>query len=223
VTELVDLAAAGTPLVSDILGALGLRARPLDRLRSVGAQAACIAGPAVTIRYAPVADGRPFAQAPVLAGEVIEAAEPGSVLVVAAAGADYAFWGDHLSHQAAVAGLAGAVVDGKIRDAVGIVDVGFPVFALAQRTPETYLGRYEGVACNETVQCAGAEIAPGDFIVADGDGVLTFASRALPAVRRGLAAMADLDEWMTQAAAHGLRPRQIYGEIDRRRTALRDG
>lgn len=216
-----DLEAAGTATVSDLLGFLGLHSGALEGLQPTCRAPASCAGPAVTVSFAPAVAGRPFAEAPLLLGEAVDHADPGSVLILAGGGENYAFWGDHLSEQAAAAGLAGVVVDGGVRDVAGIDQVGLPVFARARTTPQTYLGRLEAIALDRVVECGGREIAPGDVVVADEVGVLVVPDGAVEAVRRGLAAFADFEDWITAAAAAGAGSREIYAEMERRGRGLR--
>jgi 4-hydroxy-4-methyl-2-oxoglutarate aldolase len=99
---------------------------------------------------------------------------PGDVFVLAAGGvSDYACFGELASSMLAQQGAAGAVIDGAVRDIVGIREVGLPVFARAI-TPRNYhypFGRPYG-SVNLPVVCAGIVINPGDVVVAGDDGVI---------------------------------------------------
>jgi regulator of RNase E activity RraA len=83
------------------------------------------------------------------------------------------------------------------------------------------LGRLDVVARGEPVVCCGREIAPGDVLVGDGDGVVVVPARAVGRVTDGVAALRDLDEWLDEATAAGRTPRELYCEIARRLTGLR--
>lgn len=215
------LVGASTAVISDVLGALGDVAGPLRGLAPVGQSAPKLLGTAVTVRYGPASRSRSFAEAPLLINDVIDEARPGDVLVLAGDGAALALWGDHMSARALRRGLAGALVDGMVRDAAGIAALDLPVFA-AGRTPETCLGRLEVVGRQEPVRCCGTVIAPGDVVVGDGDGVLVVPARMVPSVSAGVERMRDLDVWLEEAAAAGADPREMYTEIARRLTQLRD-
>jgi regulator of RNase E activity RraA len=100
-------------------------------------------------------------------------AEPGDVLVVAAGGSPRAVAGELFTTEAARKGLAGIVVDGAVRDALGIGATGLPVYArhlhpraggTAQLTPPT-----------GQVTCGGVPVRRGELVFGDADGVVVLA------------------------------------------------
>jgi 4-hydroxy-4-methyl-2-oxoglutarate aldolase len=102
----------------------------------------------------------------------IEAARPGDVIVVAAAGrVDAAGWGGVLSLAATVRGVSGVIVDGACRDVDESTSLSLPVYALAA-VPATARGRQAEVSWNTPVNIAGVAVAPDDLVVADGSGVV---------------------------------------------------
>ena len=62
------------------------------------------------------------------------------------------------------------VVDGAVRDAAGIEELGFPVFA-AGVTPTPPRREREGTI-GAPVTCGGLTVHPGDFVYGDRDGVV---------------------------------------------------
>ncbi len=73
---------------------------------------------------------------------------------------------------ASVNGLAGAILDGGIRDITEIKrDYDFPVFARSV-SPGTTVGRFKTLSKNGPITCGDVEVQPGDLIVADTDGVV---------------------------------------------------
>ncbi|MGE5291461.1 MAG: RraA family protein [Micromonosporaceae bacterium] len=171
--ETVGLSTLDTCTVSDAL----------DRLRLPGAVTGLqaitagwrIAGRVITVELnaaggvsAQVA-GKPRRH---LGTAAIEAAAPGNVIVVAAGGrTDAAGWGGILSAAAVARGVAGVIVDGACRDVDEARALGFPVYARAS-VPRTARGRLAEVGWNEPVHVAGVSVAPGDYVVADGSGVV---------------------------------------------------
>jgi regulator of RNase E activity RraA len=102
----------------------------------------------------------------------IEAARPGDVIVVAAAGRTYAAgWGGVLSLAAMQRGVGAVIVDGACRDVDDTRDLGLPVFALTA-TPATARGRHVEVSWNTPVEVRGVPVRPGDLVIADGSGVV---------------------------------------------------
>ena len=128
-----------------------------------------IAGPAVTVREEPTEEFVP----PTHALELIDAASPGSVVVIATGGyADVAVWGGLMTAGAVANRLEAAVLDASVRDVSEIKrDFGFPVFARGS-CPGTTLGRFRTVASQVPVTLDGVTIHPGDIVVGDVDGLV---------------------------------------------------
>ena len=128
-----------------------------------------IVGPAVTVLEGPTTEFLP----PQHALELIDAAAAGSVMVIAIDGeANVAIWGGLMTAGSYARGLAGAVLDGGVRDIYEIRrDYDFPVIARSV-SPGTTLGRFKTLGANVPVVCGGIEVNPGDIIVGDADGVV---------------------------------------------------
>lgn len=107
--------------------------------------------------------------------DAIDAAPAGSVYVmVLENGLDYAGIGGLMATAMKARGLAGAVVDGSVRDLPQIGKIQFPVFSRGV-TPSTTINHFRFAGVNVPVTCAGARVNPGDIIVADEDGVAVVA------------------------------------------------
>ena len=103
--------------------------------------------------------------------DAIDAAAPGSVYVmVLEDGLDIAGIGGLMSTAMKYRGLAGAVVDGSVRDLPQIKRLQFPVFSRGV-VPSTSINHYRFAGVNIAVACAGARVNANDIIVADEDGV----------------------------------------------------
>jgi regulator of RNase E activity RraA len=175
-----------TCAVSDALDGLGLTG-------AVGGQWVVsngrrIAGPVITVRLGrPGPDRSPRH----LCAAAIDAAEPGDVIVVEhGTRDDAAGWGGILSVAARARGLAGAIIDGAVRDVDESRRADFPVYARSV-VPMTARGRVVELDWNERVTIAGIEVVPGDLVIADGSGVVfVAASHALDVIRvaEGIAA-----------------------------------
>src|SRR5579884_782432 len=128
------------------------------------------AGPAVTVlmRKEEHKQGAPASQGML---DAIDAAPAGSVYVmVLEDGADYAGIGGLMATAMRSRGLAGAVVDGSVRDTPQIRKMQFPVFSRGV-VPSTTVNHYKFAGANVPVVCAGMRVNPNDIIVADEDGV----------------------------------------------------
>ncbi len=120
-------------------------------------------GPAVTVRVPPGDN--------LMVYKAFEVAQPGDVIVVESRGyTQVAQWGDLTSMIGKGLGLAGAVMDGSLRDLTGIRDVGLPVFAKPVVVPNGALKDGPGEV-NVPVAVGGVPVLPGDIIVADANGV----------------------------------------------------
>lgn len=103
---------------------------------------------------------------------MIDAANPGEVgVIVMEDGLNVAAIGGLMMTAAKAREMGGMIMDGAARDIPEIRRLGVPVYARSI-SPATAVGRYASVSKNEPVVCAGVEVAPGDIIVADEDGVV---------------------------------------------------
>ncbi|MDR7319267.1 MULTISPECIES: RraA family protein [Brevibacillus] len=122
-----------------------------------------LAGRAFTVKM-PVGDNLAVLKA-------IREAQPGDVLVIDAKGDTYrAIAGDFIVGLAKTLGIQGIVVDGVIRDIVGIKQLDFPVFC--KGTTVAASGKAGWGELNVPISCGGTSVQPGDIIVGDADGVV---------------------------------------------------
>jgi regulator of RNase E activity RraA len=104
--------------------------------------------------------------------KAIESLEPGDVLVIDAMGwPEGAMVGDILSARIKNRGGAALVVDGPVRDLIGLKEVGLPVFAKNLHPVPSPYGIINTDA-NVPIQCGGVLVMPGDIVLADEDGVM---------------------------------------------------
>lgn len=102
---------------------------------------------------------------------LLESAGEGRVLVIDGAGSlNCALVGDQLALLAARNGWSGIVVYGAIRDAAAIAKTDLGVMALGTH-PLKSIKRGTGEA-NVHIEIAGVTFAPGQFVAADGDGLV---------------------------------------------------
>jgi len=123
-------------------------------------QFAC--GPAVTVRTLPGDWAKPV--------EAIDIAQAGDVIVVDACGKPPAVWGELATESAKAKGLSGLVIDGAVRDTADIRKLEFDVWS---RHVTSHAGDPHGHGeINQPIQVGGQPVSPGDWIVADDDGVM---------------------------------------------------
>jgi len=134
---------------------------------------------------------RAVAEAP--AGVVIAAATEASVMVP--------IWGDLLSTIAQGIGILGLVTDGATRDSDRIRELGFPVFCKGTSVHGP-TKEFPGVL-GETIVLDGVAVAAGDWIVADGDGVVVVPADEVAQVIVAAQAITDREREIVRRAALG--------------------
>jgi RraA family protein len=120
------------------------------------------AGPALTVEVRPGDN--------LMIHAALAVARPGDVIVVDGKGdLASALMGEIMSQQAVALGVAAVVIDGAVRDAQAIRELGFPMFA-AGLNPN---GPTKNIAgrLNHPISIGGVTVRPGDLVVGDGDGV----------------------------------------------------
>jgi regulator of RNase E activity RraA len=104
--------------------------------------------------------------------EMLGSVPPGHVSVYETNEDTSAHFGELSATSLASRGCAGAVLDGGVRDAEYILREDFPVFA-RYVTPQDCVPRWEVLAHGDvTVVIGGVQVAPGDWIVGDRDGLV---------------------------------------------------
>lgn len=175
---------------------------------------AVVAGPALTARCAP---GDNLA----IHAAVASAATAGAVLVVDAfAIPELGYWGEVLTTAAETRGIAGLVIDGGVRDVAALEAHGFPVFAALVALPGAT--KVAGGTVGEPVRVGGVEVAAGDWVVGDVDGVVAIpASKLGDVITAGEAREAKEQEMFTALRGGattvellGLDPSQLDGSSD---------
>ncbi len=155
-------------------GALEHRIKPLEPMTKpmIGVAVTCHCGPADNLAL--------FA--------ALAAAKPGDILVAATdAFTATAIVGDLFMGMARNRGIAGLVTDGLVRDLVGILGVGVPVYC-AGLTPNSPVRNGPGTV-GLPVVVGGVNIDSGDVLVGDDDGVVVIPRLQLDQV---IAKLADV-------------------------------
>lgn len=126
-----------------------------------------VVGPAFTVQY--VAKGSQPASARSFY-DVMAAAPAGAVLVVEV-GLERWISGANMARFAQLAGIAGIVMDGCVRDVAVLRSRGYPVFSRGVST-QGFSDVLSLGASNIDIQCGGLMVSPQDIVVGDEDGVV---------------------------------------------------
>jgi RraA family protein len=179
-----------TSLLSDALGKGGAMDHDMQCL-----SANCrMAGPAVTVRVH-TADI-------LMVGITLSRCPKGSVLVIDGQGElNTALWGEVTTLAARLKGLQGVVIDGAIRDLYKIRHDKLPVFARAV-VPNAGGVQYAG-EFQVPVQCGGAIVHPGDWVVGDEDGVVVVPQDRLESVIEAAKRLAVVEKKIEDEVAKG--------------------
>jgi 4-hydroxy-4-methyl-2-oxoglutarate aldolase len=130
----------------------------------------------------------------------LEAASPGDVLVVAG-GASRAVVGELFATEAKRRGVAGIVVDGLCRDVAGLRRLGLPFFA--RGTVPASGSTVSRAALNQRVRCGGVDVAPGDIVFGDDDGLVIAGPDRMLAALDGGEAIARAEAALLAAMGDG--------------------
>lgn len=165
-----------TAAISDALDSLDLRGSLLGIFRRTGSRAA---GRAFTVRYELITDE------PGTVGDFLDDVTPGEMIVIDNSGrVDCTVWGGIMSRVAAARGVAGTVINGACRDISASEEAHYSIWS-AGHFMRTGKDRVRCVAVQQPVVIDGVVIAPGDYVIADADGVAVVPSaRVLDVLER---------------------------------------
>lgn len=203
---LADLKNVSTATLTMVLLKHGIRTSWIEGPKPLVPMTQRIAGPAFTIRFVPgredLSGPDSYAQSPSFR-DAIEAAPPGSVVVVDGRGNTLgATLGDILVARLHYKGIAGIVTDAPVRDADEIRKVDIPLLSNGAAAPPSIVGlAFAGF--DELVGCGGVAVRPHDIIVCDNDGaVVVPAELAAQVAEQGLE-QERFERFVQQKVKHG--------------------
>ena len=164
-------------VVADVLDLMGFREQTLSPGIRPLTREVMVSGRVFTARAVEVST---IPKAPYqLEMGAIEQMKSGDVLVVDGGHhVGSAFWGELLSTACLAKGVRGVVMSACCRDLWRLEQLPFPVFGIGCR-PTDSLGRIDVVEIGETVVIDQVQIASGDWILGDRDGVVVIPDRAI--------------------------------------------
>ncbi|KAF9365351.1 hypothetical protein BGX34_010391 [Mortierella sp. NVP85] len=162
-------------------------------------------GPAYTVKMVPASDK----ESPKPAQHFVDAAPQGSVVCISQpANMVNAVWGGLMTARAMNRGALGVIVDGRIRDLNEQRDFGFPVFAKATSImgagPFTRAATLDQpITMQPNPNHPAVTIHPGDYIVADADGVVVIPKDMLQSVEAQCKKSTAVDDQCMKALQAG--------------------
>lgn len=139
----------------------------------------------------------------------LELAPSGSVLVAATSDVVTGFWGEVMTTAAQIRGIAGLVIDGEVRDIAAIRERKFPVFArgICMRGP----AKGAVVSVGESISLRDTQVARGDLVVGDDDGVVVIPRAAVEKVMAAAEARAAKEARIMEQLAEGQTTLELFG------------
>lgn len=166
------------------------------------------AGPVFTVRGRPDATVSPH-ETLLRWTELLSRAPKGHVVMMQGNDGERALMGELSAETLQFRGVRGYIVDGGCRDTAFIRRLGFPVFC-DKATPRDIVGAWVPVAYDEPISYGQVVVRPGDYVLADCDGVVVIPSAiAAEVIADAVAAMSTEDK-VRAAILSGVDPQQAY-------------
>jgi regulator of RNase E activity RraA len=204
------LSRIATADATDVLRGLGFTRVKAQGIRAITPVAGSLAGQARTLRWLPDReDLKGPVNGPVNRG-LYESMQAGQVVVIDAMGVtSAAVIGDMIYSMIRARGAAGVVVDGAVRDTAFAAREGFPLFATTTASG-SYMGSLRPWENDVPIQCGGVLVLPGDWILADTDGVVIVPAAVAPSVADKAEAKAISDRFSQALLAAGFAMDDAY-------------
>jgi 4-hydroxy-4-methyl-2-oxoglutarate aldolase len=197
-----------TGALTDVLDRRGLLRQTLPAELAPLRPGLRLAGPAFTVEGSPHAGHEydtSIRKILTMLGEV----PGGHVAVYQTNDLESAHFGELSATSLAGRGCAGVVLDGGCRDVDYILDSGFPVFC-RYTTPQDCVPRWELTATNVAVTIGEVRIEPGDWIVADSDGIVSVPAASADEVLAEAEAKVSTESEIRIAVRDGVLPLEAY-------------
>ena len=188
--QLAAFADAPVGNIVDALGRTAAMASPIKPITSLNR----FVGSALTVDAGPRDNLAPWA--------ALKLARPGDVLVIATGGhSNHSVCGDLLIGMARNAGVVAIVTDGMARDRSGANAAGIPVFASGIHPNSPQKNGPGSVGFD--ILCGGVNVAAGDIVAGDEDGVVIVPAARIEEAQRALADVRKKEARMEAEVAAG--------------------
>jgi regulator of RNase E activity RraA len=220
--KIVDaLSGVSTATLTTILLKKGLRNVWMRGTRPLRPDQPRLVGRAFTLRFIPTREdlATPASwSSPRSTRGAIEDMPEGCIVVVDAMGVtDAGIFGDILCARMKQRGVAALVTDGVVRDAVGVLGTGLPVWCQGVAAPPSVAG-LTFVNWQEPIGCGGVAVFPDDVVVVDADGAVLIPAALLDEVVATAPEQEHLEAWIMQEVEQGAALPGLYPPNEENRT-----
>jgi 4-hydroxy-4-methyl-2-oxoglutarate aldolase len=194
--------------LSDACDAIGVAAATTGAIKPVW-NCGPICGPVTTLKLSPTG------KTEIVIGTLVPimGASKGAVLLVDADGdTERNTIGSLASMVSVHRGLAGAIVNGCVRDLQGIEELRFPVYARGT-VVQSVRGRVGIEAINEPVSLGGRTVAPGWIAAADRNGIIAFPADVAPEVIRAARRAVEIEKDIFAQIRSGADPVKLHEDL----------
>ncbi|MCQ4334124.1 hypothetical protein KM295_11660 [Natronomonas sp. F2-12] len=199
-----------TPDIADALDVLGYPEQTAFGITRLWDDCPSIAGRVMPIKLEPDADGSTVTGTL----EAIDAADPGDVLLFDNDGRlEQNTFGGIAGLCADRAGLEGAISDGASRDIDDLRSQNVPLYARGPVTTSVK-DRTGVVGYDIPVECAGVGVEPGDYVVADGSGVIFVPGEVVETVLEIAPTFLEQEREIKRRIAEGEDPIAVHEDLE---------
>lgn len=205
-----ELESFATPDIADALDVLGYPEQTAYGITRMWDDCPRIAGRVMPIKLEPDAPGSTVTGTL----EAIKDAAPGDVLLFDNQGRmEQNTFGGIAAFCAGRAGLSGAIADGASRDVDDMMSQNFPLYARGPATTSVK-DRTGMVGYDIPVECGDVEVEPGDYVVADGSGVIFVPGEAVEDVLEIAPRFGEFEREIKRRIAEGADIVEVHEELN---------
>ena len=201
------LSKVSTATITTILLKKGLRNVWMRGTRPLRPSQRRVVGPAFTMRFVPAREDLATPESwssPRSTRAAIEEMPEGCIAVVDAMGiTDAGVFGDILCARINKRGVSALITDGVIRDLVGVLATGLPVWCQGAAAPPSVAG-LTFVNWQEPIGCGGVAVFPNDVIVSDEDGAVVIPQAMLDDLLGTAPEQERFEAWVVSEVERGV-------------------
>jgi regulator of RNase E activity RraA len=200
------LSQVSTATVTTMLLKKGLRNVWMRGTRPLRPNQPRVVGPAFTMRFVPAREDLATPESwasPRSTRAAIEEMPEGCIAVVDAMGiTDAGIFGDILCARINKRGVRALITDGVVRDLVGVLATGLPVWCQGVAAPPS-VGGLTFVNWQEPIGCGGVAVFPNDIIVSDEDGAVVIPQAMLDELVATAPEQERFEAWVVSEVERG--------------------